>query len=83
VGSDIINVTFTDYGQRMGGWGDMNKKMQLPKYGVELPYDDTVMAIMNSHLNLPIVDETFGEDYPPLPIIGEVDISELKAKMRK
>jgi len=77
----IITVHFTNSAIHLGSSGNFGKKIICRGLPLdELPFDPTLFAVLTSHTKTPSFDYTFGENSPPLSILGEIKINELRAE---
>ena len=74
--SELIRVTFTSSARKKRGGGNLAKQVILIDgyKSRSFPYHPTFVALLASFTHYPIFDETFGQEEPPMPIVGEVNI---------
>lgn len=80
---EFIHVYFNREAILKGGYGNLAKEITLySPLGVRtFPYHPILLSILESYLNYPVLDETFGQEEPPLPLLGEIDASEIIVKV--
>ncbi|RKZ06850.1 hypothetical protein DRQ25_12990 [Candidatus Fermentibacteria bacterium] len=73
---EYIRVTFTSPASHKKGSGNMAKQVHLMdgRSARIFPYHPLLVSMLHSFTNYPVLDETFGQNEPPMPITGEVNI---------